>query len=144
MTRGVPEKKKPDAIDVHVGRRIRMRRVWRDMSQMALAEAIGGTFQQVQKYEKGTNRVSASRLTEIAAFLEVTPSYFFEDMPDREGVARMSPVDKGLSDFLSSAEGLALNRAFARIENEAVRRRFVGLVKSLAGQAEPCPEEESA
>ena len=80
MTRGVPKKKEPDAIDIHVGRRIRMRRVWRDMTQVALAGAIGLTFQQVQKYEKGTNRVSASRLTEIAAVLDVAPSYFFEDM----------------------------------------------------------------
>ena len=77
MTRGVPKKKEPDAIDIHVGRRIRMRRVWRDMTQVALAGAIGLTFQQVQKYEKGTNRVSASRLTEIAAVLDVAPSYFF-------------------------------------------------------------------
>lgn len=144
MTRGVPEKKEPDAIDIHVGRRIRMRRVWRDVSQMALGGAIGVTFQQVQKYEKGTNRVSASRLTDIAAVLDVTPSYFFEDMPDREGVARMPPVEKELTDFLSSAEGLALNRAFARIENQVVRRRVVGLVKSLAGQVEPSLEEETA
>lgn len=144
MTRGVPEKKDPDAIDIHVGRRIRMRRVWRDMTQVALAGAIGLTFQQVQKYEKGTNRVSASRLTEIAAVLDVAPSYFFEDMHDREDVARTPPVDNELAEFLSSAEGLALNRAFARIENKTVRRRFAGLVKSLAAQAEPSQEEETA
>jgi transcriptional regulator with XRE-family HTH domain len=111
---------------------------------MALAGAIGVTFQQVQKYEKGTNRVSASRLTDIAAVLDVAPSYFFEDMPDREDVARTPAVDKELADFLSSAEGLALNRAFARIENQVVRRRVVGLVKSLAGQVEPSLEEETA
>lgn len=143
MSRGVPKRKEPDAIDVHVGRRIRMLRVWRDVSQMALAGAIGVTFQQVQKYEKGTNRVSASRLTDIAAVLDVTPSYFFEDMPDREGVARMPAVEKELTDFLSSAEGLALNRAFARIENQAVRRRFVGLVKSLAAEPQTCEEEDA-
>jgi transcriptional regulator with XRE-family HTH domain len=70
---------KPNLVDVEVGRRIRMRRVWMDKSQQALGEAIGVTFQQVQKYEKGTNRVGASRLQQIATALEVQPSYFFED-----------------------------------------------------------------
>ena len=138
----VPEKKVPDPIDVHVGFRIRMRRAWCDMSQGTLAQAIGVTFQQVQKYEKGTNRVSASRLKEIAAVFDVPPAYFFEDMPDREGIARIPPVDGELTDFLSTAEGLALNRAFARIEDKTVRRRFASLVKSLAVLQESSEEEE--
>lgn len=71
-----PERQKPDPIDIHVGRRIRMRRLWIEMTQETLAKALGITFQQLQKYEKGTNRVGASRLQAIAKVLEVAPSYF--------------------------------------------------------------------
>ncbi|CAD7026027.1 XRE family transcriptional regulator [Pseudorhizobium halotolerans] len=77
MLTRTPERKQPEAVDVHVGRRIRMRRVWMEMAQAILGEAIGATFQQVQKYEKGTNRVGASCLQQIADVLEVPVSYFF-------------------------------------------------------------------
>ncbi|ASY61452.1 helix-turn-helix transcriptional regulator [Sinorhizobium sp. CCBAU 05631] len=135
-----PEKTKgkPEPVDIHVGRRIRMRRVWMQVTQMALAEAIGVTFQQVQKYEKGTNRVGASRLQQIADALDVPVSYFFEDMPgataddaDRSGQKNLQPE---IMEFVSSSEGLALIRAFSRIADERVRSRTLGLVKALAEQ----------
>ncbi|MEO5326200.1 helix-turn-helix transcriptional regulator [Mesorhizobium sp. CC13] len=127
--------KTPNPIDIYVGRRIRMRRVWNDMTQTTLADAIGVTFQQVQKYEKGTNRVGASRLNEIAAALGVPPSYFFEEMSGHQDDTSDKPnPNKELTEFLSSEEGLALNRAFARIRDMRVRRRFASLVETLAAQ----------
>lgn len=136
-----PEKAKgkPEPVDIHVGRRIRMRRVWMQVTQMALAEAIGVTFQQVQKYEKGTNRVGASRLQQIADALDAPVSYFFEDMPgaaadddgDRSGQKTLQPE---IVEFASSDEGLALIRAFSRITDKRVRSRTLGLVKALAEQ----------
>ncbi|NRQ19165.1 helix-turn-helix domain-containing protein [Ensifer sesbaniae] len=135
-----PEKTKgkPEPVDVHVGRRIRMRRVWKQVTQMALAEAIGVTFQQVQKYEKGTNRVGASRLQQIADALNAPVSYFFEDMPgaaavdsgDRSGQKRLQSE---IVEFASSDEGLALIRAFSRITDKRVRSRTLDLMKALAG-----------
>ncbi|MQW86672.1 helix-turn-helix domain-containing protein [Sinorhizobium saheli] len=132
-------KEKPEPVDVHVGRRIRMRRAWMQVTQVALAEAIGVTFQQVQKYEKGTNRIGASRLQQIANSLGVPVSYFFEDMPgaaaddggDRSGQKSLQPE---IMEFVSSSEGLALIRAFSRISDERVRSRTLGLVKALAEQ----------
>lgn len=134
-----PERKQPEPVDVHVGRRIRMRRVWMEMAQATLGEAIGVTFQQVQKYEKGTNRVGASRLQQIADVLEVPVSYFFEDMPggatNGAGVAGgPSALHPELMQFVSSDQGLALIRGFCRINDEKVRARVVSLVKALAEQ----------
>ncbi|NRP70909.1 hypothetical protein ILFOPFJJ_01791 [Ensifer psoraleae] len=136
-----PEKTsgKPEPVDIHVGHRIRMRRVWMQFTQTALAEAIGVTFQQVQKYEKGINRVGASRLQQIADALDAPVSYFFEDMPgatadddgDRSGQKTLQPE---IMDFASTHEGLALIRAFSRITDEKVRSRTLGLVKVLAEQ----------
>ncbi|RWD51592.1 MAG: XRE family transcriptional regulator [Mesorhizobium sp.] len=131
------ERKQPEAVDVHVGRRIRMRRVWMEMAQATLGEAIGVTFQQVQKYEKGTNRVGASRLQQIANVLEVPVSFFFEDMPggadnDADHVGVGSVLHPELMQFVMSDEGLALTRAFCRIKDEKVRTRVVSLVKVLA------------
>ncbi|WDZ82013.1 helix-turn-helix transcriptional regulator (plasmid) [Ensifer adhaerens] len=139
MLTRTPERKQPAPVDVHVGRRIRMRRVWMEMAQATLGEAIGVTFQQVQKYEKGTNRVGASRLQQIADVLQVPVSYFFEDMPGEAtngaGVAgRPSALHPELMQFVSSDQGLALIRAFCRIEDEKVRARVVSLVKALAEQ----------
>ncbi|OHV80026.1 helix-turn-helix domain-containing protein [Ensifer sp. LCM 4579] len=130
---------KPEPVDVHVGRRIRMRRVWMHVTQMALAEAIGVTFQQVQKYEKGTNRVGASRLQQIAHALDAPVSYFFEDMPDAAAVdggdrSGQKRLQTEIMEFASSHEGLALIRAFSRITDQKVRSRTLGLVKALAEQ----------
>ena len=129
-------KKKPNPTDIHVGSRIRMRRNMLGMSQEKLGEHLGITFQQIQKYEKGTNRVGASRLQAIASILEAPVSFFFADAPGRGpgelgGMSEGSPTSFGV-DFISSAEGLQLNRAFARITDTKVRRKIVELVKALA------------
>lgn len=133
-------KKKPNPTDVYVGGRIRLRRNMLGMSQEKLGESLGITFQQIQKYEKGTNRVGASRLQAIAQILSVPVAFFFEDAPGADG-----SENKGLSedsstsfvvDFLSSAEGLQLNRAFARISNPKVRRKVIELAKVLADDEE--------
>lgn len=125
-------KKEPNAIDVEVGARLRARRVMSGMSQSSLAEGLGITFQQVQKYEKGSNRIGSSRLQTIANILGVPVAYFFEQCGE------MSPspnIDDGLAGFLSSPEGLELNRAFRGIADPRVRRTFVALVKSLVIEA---------
>ena len=129
-------KKKPNPIDIHVGGRIRLRRNMMGMSQEKLGEHLGITFQQIQKYEKGTNRVGASRLQAIASILEVPVAYFFDGAPggDRaEGFAEDSQTAY-VVDFLSSSEGLLLNRAFARIGDPKVRRRIIDLVRTLADE----------
>ncbi|WEJ08661.1 helix-turn-helix domain-containing protein [Sinorhizobium prairiense] len=133
-----PEQKKakPQPVDIHVGRRIRMGRVWKGMSQISLAEQIGVTFQQVQKYEKGINRVGASRLQQIAEALEVAVSYFFEDVPgggtNGVGSGAVKSLQPGIIDFASSKEGLALIRAFSRIGDANVRSRAISLLKAIA------------
>lgn len=126
-------KKKPNPIDVHVGGRIRLRRNMLGVSQEKLGESLGITFQQIQKYEKGTNRVGASRLQAIASILEVPVSFFFEDAPggSAEGLAEDSSTTY-VVDFLSSTEGLRLNRAFVRISDPKVRNRIIDLVRALA------------
>jgi transcriptional regulator with XRE-family HTH domain len=129
-------KKKPNPTDIHVGSRIRMRRNMLGMSQEKLGENLGITFQQIQKYEKGTNRVGASRLQAIASILEVPVSFFFADAAGRE-TADVTGLSEGKSanfvvDFVSSGEGLQLNRAFARIGDPKIRRRIIDLVKALA------------
>ena len=131
-------KKTPNPIDVHVGSRIRLRRNMISMSQEKLGEALGITFQQIQKYEKGTNRVGASRLQQISQVLGVPVSFFFEDAPGEAppgGVAE-SQSTGFVVDFLSSAEGLQLNRAFARISDAKVRRKIIELVRTLADEPE--------
>jgi transcriptional regulator with XRE-family HTH domain len=135
-------KKSPNPIDVHVGSRVRLRRMMLGMSQEKLGEHLGITFQQIQKYEKGTNRIGASRLQAIARVMGVPVSFFFEDAPMIDPDANKSKgfEDAGSTsyvvDFLSSAEGLALNKAFVRIKDVKVRRKVVELVKTLAGDDE--------
>ena len=128
-------KKKPNPIDVHVGGRIRLRRNMLAMSQERLGESLGITFQQIQKYETGTNRVGASRLQAIAQILEVPVSFFFEDAPGG-GVAGLAEESSTtyVVDFLSSTEGLQLNRAFVRIADPKVRRKIIDLVRTLADE----------
>jgi transcriptional regulator with XRE-family HTH domain len=132
----MPEnKKKPNPIDIHVGGRIRLRRNMLGMSQEKLGENLGITFQQIQKYEKGTNRVGASRLQAIASILEVPVAFFFEDAPGKtaEGLAEENSTTY-VVDFLSSTEGLQLNRAFVRIADPKVRRKVIELVRTLANE----------
>ena len=135
-----PPKKTPNPIDIHVGSRIRLRRNMISMSQEKLGEALGITFQQIQKYEKGTNRVGASRLQQISQVLGVPVSFFFEDAPgDAPPQGGMAEANSSayVVDFLSSSEGLQLNRSFARISDPKVRRKIIELVRTLADEPEP-------
>ena len=130
-------RRNPNPIDVHVGNRVRMRRMLIGMSQEKLGERLGLTFQQVQKYEKGSNRVSASRLYQMAQILGVPVQFFFEDISEipsqQSAVASGSSESGEIMDFLNSSEGVQLNRAFNEIANSNVRRRVVDLLKSIAG-----------
>ncbi|APG88177.1 helix-turn-helix domain-containing protein [Sinorhizobium americanum] len=138
-----PNKKEPRAIDIHVGNRIRLRRLALDWSQTKLGEALDVSFQQVQKYEKGLNRVGASRLQRAAEVLSVPVSYFFEGGPESTNAAEHNGAAVTSSDemlqFLATEEGVALNRAFARLNDPQVRRKIVALVKALAPTAEEAP-----
>ena len=124
--------KSPDPIDVHVGSRLRLRRMLLGVSQEALASRLGLTFQQIQKYEKGQNRIGASRLWRIAQALDAPIAYFFEGLEDAPSDAALA--DPKPRDFVSSPEGLSLNLAFSRIEDRPTRRRVVDLVQALAGE----------
>jgi transcriptional regulator with XRE-family HTH domain len=123
-------KKTPNPTDQHVGSQVRMRRTVLRMSQEKLGDALGLTFQQVQKYEKGTNRIGASRLHHIAQILQVTVASLFEGAPG-PAFAGEAPSFDYLSDFASSTEGLALTRAFLRLDRD-LRRRVVSLVEEIA------------
>jgi transcriptional regulator with XRE-family HTH domain len=114
----------PNPVDVHVGKRIRLRRLFLGMNQETLATRIGLTFQQVQKYEGGANRVSASRLAEIARILEVTIPYFFAD---REPAQRR--------EYMEQSETIELLRFYYGISDDSVRQHFAELVKAIAAQA---------
>ena len=131
-------KKKPNPTDIHVGSRIRLRRNMLGMSQEKLGENLGITFQQIQKYEKGTNRVGASRLQAIASILGVPVAFFFEEVPGGEtadGRVLLEDASMLLAlEYCSSPEGLQLNRAFVKIRDLKVRRRLLDLVKSLSDE----------
>jgi transcriptional regulator with XRE-family HTH domain len=132
-------KKAPNPIDKHVGSRVRMRRMMLNMSQEKLGDALGLTFQQVQKYEKGTNRIGASRLQQIAHILQVPVSFFFEGAPHIPGQAsgmNEAPSPAYVSDFLATSDGLSLTKAFMRIKNSKLRRRIVDLVEQIAGNGD--------
>jgi transcriptional regulator with XRE-family HTH domain len=124
--------------DKHVGSRLRMRRLMLEMSQTDLADGLGLTFQQVQKYEKGANRVSASRLQHISQILQVPVSFFFEGAPAATGI-RLSagetaeaPSPVYVSDFLATSDGLSLVKAFMCIKDAKLRRAIVRLVEGIA------------
>jgi transcriptional regulator with XRE-family HTH domain len=114
-------KKIPNPIDKHVGSRVRMRRMMLSMSQEKLGDALGLTFQQVQKYEKGTNRIGASRLQQIS------------NMPGHTGMGE-APSPAYVSDFLATSDGLSLTKSFMKIKNGKLRRRIVDLVEQIAGE----------
>lgn len=134
---GEKNARKANPIDAHVGGRVRLRRMLLGMSQEKLAEKLGLTFQQVQKYEKGINRIGASRLYELSQLLGVGVDFFYEDAPAGNGAAAtpMGFAEKSsenyIVDFLNSREGLELNRAFTRITDPRVRRSIIELVRSL-------------
>jgi transcriptional regulator with XRE-family HTH domain len=132
----LPRKKVPNVTDQHVGRRVRMRRLMLAMSQEKLAAALGLTFQQVQKYERGANRIGAGRLQHLSHILQVPVSFFFEgapnaSAPDGSNGSALSLAQ--IDDFVSDLDGLRLIRAFMRIDNAAMRRRIVILVQEIAG-----------
>lgn len=125
----------PNPIDIHVGSRVRLRRTLLGMSQEKLGAALGLTFQQVQKYERGTNRIGSSRLFQLGRILEVPVSFFFDDMPNEISQATSSVPDAENETFdqedLSKRETLELVRAYYRINDPAVRKRVFELVKAV-------------
>ena len=127
--------KPPNPIDVHVGERIRMRRVEHKISRITLGEAIGLTDQQIQKYETGTNRIGASRLQKICAVLEIPVSLLFEDTPGS------SPGDSGMPqdviDFMESPEGIRFVAAYSRITDRKMRRGIARLAGRIADHVQP-------
>ncbi len=152
VTMKAERESKPSPIDVHVGSRIRLRRTLMGMSQERLGEALGLTFQQVQKYERGVNRVGASRLFDLSKVLDVPVSFFFDDMPSaltettggvvgarrswgfaeaQEGFGA-APATGSADDMLHRRETLELVRAYYRVTDPAVRKRVFDLIKSLA------------
>ena len=128
----------PDPVDVHVGARIRTRRLLLGMNQDTLATALGLTFQQVQKYESGANRVSASRLFETAEVLGVTPEYFFSGLPfDDEG--EPTPEDQRAREMMQRPETIDLVRVYCGISDPAIRRKFMEMARVMASSP-PAPE----
>jgi transcriptional regulator with XRE-family HTH domain len=125
--------KSPSPIDKHVGSRLRMRRMMLGMSQEKLGKAFGLTFQQVQKYEKGVNRMGASRLQEAAQILNISVSFFFEGAPGEHKLEEDAPSPAYVNKFVASEDGLRLIKAFHRIARPAVRSRIVNLVPEIAG-----------
>jgi transcriptional regulator with XRE-family HTH domain len=135
----------PDPVDLHVGARMRSRRRMIGMSQEDLARALGLTFQQVQKYERGANRVSASKLYETARRLVVPIGYFFEGLPDpAEGdTTAKDQVAPPHHDFLLTRDGLELAAAFPRIKSTALRKRVMDLVRTIAAEDQAKPTRAS-
>ncbi|ASW04592.1 MULTISPECIES: helix-turn-helix transcriptional regulator [unclassified Rhizobium] len=135
--------KVPNPIDAYVGSRVRTRRLMLGMSQERLAEQIGVTFQQVQKYEKGTNRIGASRLQAIAGVLAVPVAFFFQQDNSQplntDGLGAINGLED-LSDFLTSKEGLSLNKAFMKINDPSIRQSVLTLIKSLASTSDALPD----
>lgn len=131
--------RRPNPIDVHVGSRVRLQRMLRGISQEKLGEQLGLTFQQIQKYEKGVNRIGASRLWDLANVLQVPVQFFYDEAPVGEGRTVPQPgmaekaADAYVFEFLNTREGLELNRAFARITDPKMRRAVLDLVRSMGG-----------
>ena len=128
--------KKPNPIDAHVGSRVRLRRMVLGMSQEKLGNLLGLTFQQVQKYEKGTNRIGASRLYKLSEVLDVPVSFFYEELPGSESTTAAGfsepTTETSIVEFMNSREGVELNRAFVKITDPKIRRHIIDLVRSLA------------
>jgi transcriptional regulator with XRE-family HTH domain len=130
--------RRPNPIDVHVGSRVRFRRMLLGMSQEKLGEKLGLTFQQIQKYEKGINRIGASRLFDLAQVLGVSVQFFYEEVAAADAQPMLAqgfaetPGENSIVEFLRSRDGLELNRAFVRITDPKARRAIVDLVRSLA------------
>lgn len=129
------EDKSPDPVDIHVGRRLRMRRKDLGYSQQALADALGLTFQQVQKYEGGSNRISASKLHAAAMFLKTPVAFFFEGLDDPENADNTAAdLANEMADFWSLPGGPDFARAYAAIDSISMRKHLVDLARAIAGQ----------
>ena len=128
----------PNPIDIHVGSRIRLRRQLMKMSQEKLGDELGVTFQQVQKYERGANRVGASRLYRLSRVLEVPVQFFFEGLNDQTAITAMADNDQTpiVYDFIQSSDGVSRAESFSRIKDSKVRRRVLELVRTLANEQE--------
>jgi transcriptional regulator with XRE-family HTH domain len=132
--------RKPNPIDAHVGTRVRLRRMLLGMSQEKLGEHLGLTFQQVQKYEKGVNRIGASRLFDLSRVLGVPVQFFYDEAPAEIVDSQVAPgfaerpTETYVIEFLSTREGLELNKAFVKITDPRVRRSVVELVRALGGE----------
>lgn len=134
--------RKPNPIDVHVGSRVRLRRTLKGMSQEKLAEAVGLTFQQIQKYERGLNRIGAGRLYQFSRVLEVPVTFFFDDMPpEAEEELGLAAAQGGDEDPMARGETLELVRAYYRINDPVIRKRVFELAKSLGGMADLTEED---
>jgi transcriptional regulator with XRE-family HTH domain len=131
--------RRPSLVDQHVGGRVRLRRKLIGVSQEQLADSLALTFQQVQKYERGENRISASKLYHIAALLKTDVTYFFDGLPDPIEASspdgRGAEADRTVQNFLQTAEGLQLAELFPRIAPSRVRRQLVDLVRVMAEEA---------
>jgi transcriptional regulator with XRE-family HTH domain len=125
--------KRTNPIDKHVGARVRMRRLMMNMSQSEIGNALGLTFQQIQKYENGANRISASRLQSLCAVLKVPVPFFFEGLPD---APETDGETAALDSFFATSDGVALAAAFGRIRNANVRRAIVALVEQIVAEPE--------
>lgn len=140
----------PNPIDIHVGARLRLRRTLLGLSQEKLGEAVGITFQQLQKYERGANRISASRLFNLGQVLGVPVGFFFDDLPAPDALANAAENDLPPSqtaeevDSMARRETLELVRAYYRISEPMVRRRAFELIKALGGEAKAGPDEDEA
>lgn len=128
-----PNKKKPNPIDVHIGARIRLRRNMIGMSQEKLGEALGITFQQIQKYEKGTNRVGGSRLQAIAQHLNVPVAHFFEDAPSATGQPSSASSEPTVHELAAMPDMHRMMRAFSQIGDARARRSIVEIAERVAG-----------
>ena len=136
--------RKPNPVDIHVGGRVRFRRMLLGMSQEKLGERLGLTFQQVQKYEKGVNRIGASRLFDLSQVLQVPIQFFYEEAPTTLDQANSDHgrgfAERGseshIVEFLNTRDGLEMNKAFVRIKDTKLRGKIIGLVRALADKEE--------
>src|SRR3954470_4918603 len=137
MTAGSPTKE-PQDVDRHVGSRVRMQRMLVGMSQEKLGEACGITFQQIQKYEKGMKRMGASRLHQIARFLQVPVEFFYEGVPSGpdSGKPLADTSSRAMTDFLATSDGLELVKVFMAVKDAKVRRRIIDMTKAVASGEE--------
>jgi len=121
--------RQPNTTDIYIGKRLRMLRLSKGLSQTDIANQLGITFQQIQKYENGKNRIGAGRLQEMANLLGVSAAYFFKDGPR---VKNINPAEASATDLLSKKDSLALTQAFNKIRDRAIRRYVVDLIEQLA------------